>query len=437
LIKTTHFDTYEDLLDFLDKETGFTPPRIIEGRQMFLSKFNKWFFNFSDNYSDKQKWKCIFPDPSLGLSYPYPIDEISVAASLALKNNDKSFAQTFLSIYHLEEKISKRQTVTLSGGELLLLCFAKAHTLKDITDKIFICTPTQWLHPTKYELLQSLIKLYEDSKKEIHLLFMEGEESVLNKTKNNNPIIVTESKIKDSIPWSLNFKDLMVQFDEQTFPKASAANKIKYTPYHFDNELQSPTLLIGDNGVGKSVFVKLLAGIINPTKGELTVRCLGNEGYGRVLLQDSLDQLFGETIDNHLSRVFKYDKDRGKKAKEIYASMLEALRDKVKDDVYLRTKKLSATDSNFIETVLQVKFALTAERIESKPPLLILDEPDWCLSKKLTALFIEIVVVIAHKNQIPVLIITHLNSWYSEYTNSILEFKKGKENNTVEVLKIK
>lgn len=437
MIKTRHFYTYEDLLDFLDRETGFAPPRIIEGRQNFLGKFNKWFFNFNDNHTDEKKWKCIFPDPSLGLSYPYPIDEISVAASLALQNSDKLFAQQILNDYHLDEKISKRQTITLSGGELLLLNFAKAHTSKEITDRIFICTPTQWLHPTKYGLLKALIKQYEDSEKEINLLFMEGEESELNKRKSNTSILETESKIKSPIPWSLNFKDLIVEFEEQTFPKPSAANKIKYKPYHFDNELQSPTLLIGDNGVGKSVFVRLLSGIIKPTKGEFTVRCLGNEGYARVLMQDSLDQLFGETIDNHLSRVFTHDKDRGKKAKEIYASMLETLRERVKDDYNLRTKKLTATDSNFIETVLQVKFALTAERIESKPPLLILDEPDWCLSKQLTTLFTEIVVEIAHKNQIPVLIITHLNSWYSEYTNSILEFKKGKENNEVEVFKIK
>ncbi len=150
MIKTRYFYTYEELLDFLDSETGFTPPRIIEGRQSFLGKFNKWFFNFSDNHTDEQKWKCIFPDPSLGLSYPYPIDEISVTASLALQNNDKAFAQEILNAYHIDDKISKRQTVTLSGGELLLLSFAKAHTSKDITDKIFICTPTQWLHPTKW-----------------------------------------------------------------------------------------------------------------------------------------------------------------------------------------------------------------------------------------------------------------------------------------------
>lgn len=434
MLKTYYFYTYEDLLDYLDTETGFAPPRIIEGRQKFLGKFNKWFFNFSDTNSGGLKWKCIFPDPILGLSYPYPIDEISVAASLALSNNDKSFAQQILSNYQLNENISKRQTITLSGGELLLLNFAKAHISESVVDKILICTPTQWLHSSKYWLLSELIKLYQNSNKEIKLLFMEGEESELeNKSTQQIDLI---SNVQSSIPWSLSFKDLVVEFDAQTFPTTSPSNKIKYNPLSFDTELQSPTLLIGDNGVGKSVFVKLLSGIINPTKGEVTVRCLGNEGNARVLMQDSLDQLFGETIENHLSRIFKYDKGKGKAAKETYTTMLEALREKVKNEPELRNKKLTATDSSFIETVLQVKFALTAERIESKPSLLILDEPDWCLSKKLTSLFMEIVVDAAHKKQIPVLIITHLNNWYSKYTNSILEFKKGKKDNTVEVIKV-
>lgn len=436
MINISYFTTYEELSDFLDEETGFSPPRIMEGRQFFLNKFNKWFFSFSDHAFKESNWKCIFPNPSLGLSYPFPIDEISVAASIALQNPSRLLAQQILDSYHLNETISKRQTTTLSGGEILLLNFAKAKTLKDIIDKIYICTPTQWLHPTKYSLLEELIHSYHTSGKEVCLLLMEGEDLELHKSDTrSNPI--PQSNLQSVINWTLNFKDLNVEFDERTFPQPSPASNIKYNPRNFDAELQSPTLLIGDNGVGKSVFVKLLSGITKPTKGEFIVRCLGRQGHARVLMQDSLDQLFGETIDNHLNRVFIFDQKRGENVKGIYSSMLNSLRERVKSEDNLRTKTLITSDASFIETILQVKFALTAERIGSNPPLLILDEPDWCLSKQLTELFIQIVVEAAHNKLIPVLIITHLNSWYSGYTNSILEFKKGKESGMVEVSIIK
>lgn len=423
MVESKYFVTYEDLVEYLELKTGFAPPQIIEGKGLFLGKFNKWFTNFEDVSSENVNWRCIFPDPKLNISYPYPIDEITVACSLCCSPSAHDDANKILHDYHLDASLSKRQTMTLSGGELLLLSFAKAQGLKDLTETLYVCTPTQWLHPTKYFLLENLINEYSNSGKTVSLLLLEGEQIDIAPDNDVQAQEQLPSVQVESLPWSLHIKSLLKIFDAQTFPKNSPEKIIRYVPADFDREFESPTLVTGDNGVGKSVFVKMLSNIYQPTTGRIAIRCLGNEGYARVLMQDSLDQLFGETINDHFTRVFKFDKAKGKQARELYEKMLDELRLALRSNVKLRKIKLAASNSGTIETVLQVKFALVCERLASKPPLLILDEPDWCLSRPVTELFTSIVVNAAHKNHIPVLIITHLQDWYNNLYKSVINLK--------------
>lgn len=431
MIESKYFVTYEDLIEHLEEKTGFAPPRIIEGKQRFLGKFNKWFMNFEDASVDTVRWRCIFPDPKLNISYPYPIDEVAVVCSLTNAASAVTDAHRILREYQLDVSLSKRQSMTLSGGELLLLSFAKAKGLKDITETIYICTPTQWLHHSKYFLLNNLIGEFADSGKDVYLLLLEGEQLEMAPDIENTNISMPPYGDLERLPWTLQIKNVSKTFDAQSFPKENSEKTIKFAPADFDKELQSPTLITGDNGVGKSVLVKMLSNIYQPTIGRLAIRCLGNEGFARVLMQDSLDQLFGETIDDHFSRVFKFDKERGKLAKELYEKMLNELRVAVKSIPNLRKIKLAASNADFVETVLQVKFALVCERLASKPPLLILDEPDWCLSRPVTELFISIVVAAAHQSHVPVLIITHLGHWYEGLYNSVINLKNHENSNEV------
>jgi energy-coupling factor transporter ATP-binding protein EcfA2 len=424
MVEQIYFTTYEQLVEHLEIKTGFAPPKIIEGKQQFLGKFNRWFINFEDLRVEGVNWRCIFPDPRLNIAYPYPIDELTVACSLSNTASASRNAESILSQYNIDSMMSKRQTSTLSGGELLLLSFAKAESMKEITEIIYICTPTQWLHSSKYHLLDNLISSFTRADKTVQILLLEGEQINTNIDVSSSSFPFEPTDEIASLPWSLNLQNLVKVFDANSFPKESDEKTLKYIPNEYNKEFNSPTLLTGDNGVGKSVFVKMLSNIYEPTSGTLTIRCLGNEGYARVLMQDSLDQLFGETIDSHFNRVFQFDKEKGKQAKDLYEKMLNDLREKVKHNSSLRKIKLAASHHGGTETILQVKFALVCERLISKPPLLILDEPDWCLSRPITMIFISIVVKAAHHYHVPILIITHLSSWYTGLFNSVLDLKK-------------
>ena len=67
-----------------------------------------------------------------------------------------------------------------------------------------------------------------------------------------------------------------------------------------DMELESPVLMTGDNGVGKSIFAKILSNIIKPADGHMAVSAPNGTGHARLMFQDAIDQLFGKSIDGHL-----------------------------------------------------------------------------------------------------------------------------------------
>ena len=112
MMNTVKFYTFEELTEHLSDLTGFNPPRLLEGRKEFFGKFNQWLI--SDQNTNKSKsWICIYPDPSFSLSYPYPIDEISVASSLCKDGGE--IPEKILSIFELNDTVSKQQTLSLHG----------------------------------------------------------------------------------------------------------------------------------------------------------------------------------------------------------------------------------------------------------------------------------------------------------------------------------
>src|SRR5207253_10317047 len=126
------------------------------------------------------------------------------------------------------------------------------------------------------------------------------------------------------------------------------------------------------NGIGKSAFCKALAGLGKLVGGQLGVVAPNGSGRARLLLQEADEQLFGRSILEHLQWVFRYDSEKAKLAHGIYGDIESKLRVFVKGSLNYAA---SLCDSGTPSTELQAKIVLAAERIASKPSLLILDEP--------------------------------------------------------------
>jgi energy-coupling factor transport system ATP-binding protein len=197
--------------------------------------------------------------------------------------------------------------------------------------------------------------------------------------------------------------------------KYSACDKNKLT-------LNSPTLLTGDNGVGKSVLSKILSGIIRTNKGEVSIQAPNGQCGARLLFQDSIAQLFGMSIDDHLDWVFKFEGDKRKVALSIYNEIDSVMREylTVRGLDYLPALGEIAT----CNTLLQAKMSLIAERLASLPPLLILDEPGWGLSRSIARKFVWTVCQHASKYNVAILLISHQSDWWKGIIKSHLHLTK-------------
>lgn len=407
------FQTYERLIDHIEGETNVSLPMLPAGRAAFFVKFGKWL-NASEAIPSEKLF--ILPDPSSNLAFPTPQEELSYAVFIATgahpSNED---IESLLNMYGLAISKATQSISSLSGGERLLLSFAKAHALLPCVDGLILSNPTQWLNPSKYPLLGQLCRCYLDKGKVVRIAAMEGErvplmpEATLSTSCQSSPL-------QKCLPWELEFSDLQVTFEGTTFPTYHEAFSLTFGLDGGAVRLQSPTLITGDNGTGKSTFGKLLAGVIAATHGEFQLRCGGSAGNARILLQESIEQLFGKTALEHIDWAFRFDKARQSDAIKIYEKLDEALR-----AIVIGTSDLSQDlvgSKHTPNTLLQGKVALVAERLAAKPTLIILDEPGWGLTPRIAVPFVRQVCEIAHERGTAVAIITHQIEVWSALSGS-------------------
>jgi ABC-type branched-subunit amino acid transport system ATPase component len=151
-----------------------------------------------------------------------------------------------------------------------------------------------------------------------------------------------------------------------------------------------------------------MAGLIQPTGRLPEVTVGGFTGNARLLMQDSVLQLFAATPASHLSRVFAHDEHQKKSARALFEAMQTGCAE------YLSANDATqhVGDRTTPCTILQAKLALAAERLVAGAPLLIMDEPGWCLSRLATQGFVREVTRAAHGCKTAVAIISHERHWW-------------------------
>lgn len=413
----TTFCSFDLLIDAFVENTGLSLPRMTLGRSTFLTDLGKWATK-SSTLTNRKPISYILPNPSQGLSFPTPIDVI--ASALLLSNGEHSeisvIHQKMLD-YGLPILKGTQPVTSLSGGEILLLNYAKMDAMSNISKNISACSPTYWLNKNKYHYWDKLIGKYSDGVAEIFL--MEGEP--FPSTKNDDQI----DKFKNIAPvnWNLSFDKLMVVFEEIQFPTYHPETSITFEMDKGNSlELAGPTLLTGDNGIGKSIFSKVLAEIIKSRMSVPKVMSPNSEGRVRLLFQNPINQLFAKDVDEHQKWVFRFSPDLNELVNQIKVRLLEHL------SKYLDYKDLK-------QTLLQAKVGLISERLASKPSLLILDEPGWGLSKKVGRQLIWAACNEASSLGIPMMFISHRPDWWKGLLKSHIHLAKT-DDGTVKVTKM-
>jgi energy-coupling factor transporter ATP-binding protein EcfA2 len=284
---------------------------------------------------------------------------------------------------------------------------------------IVACSPVFWLNKNRYKYWKRLVEEYKKNDRIIDIALLNGEPFP------NSNCTDTEYSVEDVPPieWTLKMEQLEILFDAIEFPTYHPESTIQYvTNKDSDINLKSPTLLTGDNGVGKSIFAKILSGIIKPTAGNFSIHSPSGEGTARLLFQDSIDQLFGKSIDGHFDWVFLFDRYKGMLAKKIYDEIDFSMRIYLKDFESMGLPALGSQSKR--NTLLQTKISLISERLASLPSVLILDEPGWGLSRTIARKLIEIVSQQASRHNIAVLLISQQPDFWNGIIHSHLHFAK-------------
>ncbi len=423
----------ERFVSFEKQNEGFTELTELDllpttaGRLRFYRELGEWATNYHQEGSSL-KTAFISPNPSQGFCFPTPFDVLSSALMLHQNpENISSLVMEYLSKSGLTESKAHQPITTLSGGEILQLNFAKASASLPSIDQLVACSPLYWLNDSKYVYWENLVSEYQEHEKSIEVLLLTGErypyEGLTLPAKNNYTAAI------DDLDWELCIESTTIEFPETKFPSYCPKFEISFEGNPNTLTLSSPTLITGDNGVGKSIFAKLMAGILRPTSGAIQVTSKNGKTPARMLFQHSTMQLFGMSIEAHSKSIFQFDKGKQKEFRRLYKEIDGDIRNLLSKIGFDYLDALGPADST--STLLQANIALVAERIIGKPSLLILDEPTWGLARIVSECFVTVTCKYAHKNGLAVAIITHQSDWWDTLAKSEISLAKSEDSKVV------
>jgi energy-coupling factor transporter ATP-binding protein EcfA2 len=406
------FLSFENQVAFFMGRTGVHLPRMTFGKGAFFKDLGRWSGTYSSQAQNVESVH-ILPDPVQGLSFPRAVDVLSSALSLSSGTVDTDDIVNLLECFGLSMEKATQPVISLSGGEMLLLNFAKAKAMLPAVEGVVACSPIHWLNENSYKYWETLVDAYQRKQRYVDVVLLEGEPFIDEETATPQPAI----EPMPSVEWRLTLDGPVVEFQEIRFPSHHPASRITYAleggPGHM--ELRSPMLLTGDNGVGKSIFAKLMSGILSPANGHMALMAPNGTGQARLLFQDAIDQLFGKSVDGHLAWVFRFNKEKGDAAKQIYTVLDQEIRDYFKDQPRVMEALGPRADHH---TLLQAKISLIAERLATRPPVLILDEPGWGLSGPIARKLVETVCRFAGGLKVAVILISHHARWWKGMVHS-------------------
>ncbi|ACB83933.1 energy-coupling factor ABC transporter ATP-binding protein [Natranaerobius thermophilus] len=181
------------------------------------------------------------------------------------------------------------------------------------------------------------------------------------------------------------------------------------------------TALIGANGSGKTTLGKLMAGVLQPTSGQVLIddkdtreMSLGEIGK-RIgyLFQEPDRQIFAPTVEEELSFVLKVRGFSDNEISELVNDMLSLF----------HLDHLRSSFPFYLSKGEKQRLALASILI-NKPDFLILDEPTTALDIKRKSELLEILKKLLD-NDVGMLIISHDYEFVTQYADRIIKIAGG------------
>lgn len=390
--------TIEEQSILFSKLSGIMMPSLLSGTFAFLREYGSWI---KGNGGSLQGFPIFIPpNPSNALLFPTPLEDLRSTLGVAMERSlDVPKLSELLEKFTIDEHICHQSSHSLSGGERALVALAKISVLLPGATSAVLCNPSRWLHSSRRHLVADTLGCCNENADPRVLIHLEGE---FDDASASQPFKVTLDTPK-RVSWKLTVSEATVIFSERQFPDIIEEKTITYSGMANGFHLVSPTLLHGDNGVGKSTFAKLLAGLIPSAKGKCEIAVGNFRTSARLLFQDTPEQLFGLSPDDHLKWISDLDKTRRTQAYDV-ASTLQTRVASILENAGETVRIGSDIKAN---TLVQARIILAAERLVSGAKMLILDEPTWGLSRSLALAFLIALIEETNKRGIALLVISH------------------------------
>ncbi len=356
----------------------------------------------------------ILSNPSDGFVYQNGLQELQAAAIVASRGSTKdhtSIAIRSAERFELSAENLAQPITTLSGGESVKLSLAKAHLLRAITEQMVVSSPLTWLSAENKHLFYQLVDDFGDHSSVI-LLIMAGENDTTGAPQETTPSKITFTVKSEGL--SVNLGDTNNEY------------ALTRTAYFGDtNEaLLSPCLVIGDNGSGKSLFCKVLAGA-QPYDGVVQLKCKENAGRARLIFQDAIAQTMARGRELLLHEpCCSIEHSAEKTFHELMNSLSARLATPRGQGAPTGNAPIPLKEMS----LLMAKLNLIAYRISRCPPLIILDEPDWGIPRDIAIALVRSTIDIAHARDIPIVLVSH-KPWWTTICNSILRIRRAHKSN--------
>lgn len=417
------FETVEELQAYFSEFTGIISPQLTVGGSHFLRQFWSWVSAYEQGELSIEVF--LPPEPAHAIAFPTPREFLNATLNAAHQLGNKTQLDELLQKFGLEMEKCDQPTYTLSGGERALFSLAKLSALGPFSKNVVVCNPARWLYPSRRHLIGESLSTVNPSAKRADFLYLHGEPSA--------PVgeVVPDNGFSCDRPWwKLEARRLKI-----VFPSFISAGRNDSRGLTFDTaepslELFSPTLITGDNGVGKSTFAKILSSVIDYESGHLSIKARGfQNASGRLLFQDIAEQLFALKPTDHLNRVFEYDEKLRDKAWEVF----EHLQARVRELTGGVSSRVTLGTGDEPSSLLQSKLLLAAERLVSSAGVLIADEPTWGLSRLCGGAFVHAISEEASKLGIAFLVISHDTGLNPALFGSRLHFSRAKRAHEVKI----
>jgi energy-coupling factor transporter ATP-binding protein EcfA2 len=409
-IPITYFNSYEEREESFRQRVGALIPRKYAGPSVFWDDFGEIRHRDPAQLTEINI-AYVSSNPRDCLAFASPWQVLCAAAMATVGPGEKaraaveSVANQFGLTANLYQPIR-----TLSGGETVKVALAKCYLAAAATHGLVVASPYSWLSQKNARYLENTVQHYCRQGLPVELMALEGEDT-------STPFeleLFNHMAVTSSVPFELVFSDVRIglgapvsAFDSQ--PVTARLENCRLS-------LQSPCLVIGENGQGKSLVAKALSGAVSH-EGSIGITAGGDIEAARLIFQDVLVQTLLRPFERLAALAPGAMRNR---VLELYRELNALMLDWAPDTGCTSSGQ---PNRNETRTLLEIKNMLAAARLTGTPGMLILDEPDWGLTRTDSMVWVLAIVNVAHRLGIPVVIISH-KPWWGPLAKSAIDVKK-------------